>query len=192
MGVYKFLQKLWKNPRRDNPEYRNHLIEWRKGNSIERIEKPTRIDRARSLGYKAKQGVVMARVRITMGGRKRETTHQGRKPGNLGKTKYSTKKNLQTIAEERVSRKFPNLRVVNSYQVGADGKHKWFEIIMIDIGHPQILTDRQLAPIAASNNRGRVQRGLTSAGKKGRGLRNKGKGTEKIRPSIRSNKGLGK
>ena len=34
--------------------------------------------------------------------------------------------------------------------------------------------------------RGRVYRGLTSSGKKSRGLRRKGKGAEKIRPSLRA------
>jgi len=33
-------------------------------------------------------------------------------------------------------------------------------------------------------------RGLTSAGRKSRGLRGKGKGFEKIRPSLRANKRL--
>lgn len=31
-------------------------IEYRKGKSIERVEKPTKLHRARTLGYKAKQG----------------------------------------------------------------------------------------------------------------------------------------
>ncbi len=192
MGIFKYLQQLWKNPKRDNPEYKNHLIEWRSEGSVVRILKPTRIDRARALGYKAKQGVVMVRVRIKKGGRKRESVHQGRKPGNMGKVRYSTKKNLQTIAEIRAAGKFKNLRVLNSYEVGDDGKHKWFEVIMIDPNHPQIFNDRQYAPLCSDKHRGRVYRGLTSAGKKGRGLRNKGRGAEKIRPSIRANKGLGK
>jgi len=192
MGLYKYLRDLWKNPKRDNPEYSNYLIKWRTENSVVRVEKPTRLDRARALGYKAKQGVVVLRSRIKKGGRKRETTHQGRKPGNLGKVKYSTKKNFQTIAEIRCSKKYPNMRVLNSYEVGDDGKSKWFEVIMLDVNHPQIFNDKQYAPLCTNKHRGRVHRGLTSAGKKGRGLRNKGKGTEKIRPSIRANKGLGK
>ena len=32
-----------------------------------------------------------------------------------------------------------------------------------------------------------ITRGLTSAGKKGRGLMYKGKGAEKVRPSVRAN-----
>ncbi|PJA22646.1 50S ribosomal protein L15e, partial [archaeon CG_4_10_14_0_2_um_filter_Archaea_38_6] len=155
-------------------------------------DKPTRLDRAHALGYKAKQGVVMVRVKIKKGGRKRETTHQGRKPGNLGKVRYSTKKNFQSIAEERAEKRFKNLRVLNSYEAGDDGKNKWYEIILLDTGHPQIFNNKQYAALCTDKHRGRSHRGLTSAGRKGRGLRNKGIGAEKIRPSINANKGRGK
>ena len=40
------------------------LIEWRKGPAIVRVPKPTNPWRARQIGYKAKQGVVVVRVRI--------------------------------------------------------------------------------------------------------------------------------
>lgn len=186
------MQKIWKNPKRDNPYYREHLIKWRSEDAIISVDKPTRIDRARSLGYKAKQGVSVARVRINKGGRKRKSTHQGRKPSKAGQNKYSTKKNFQTISEERAQRKFKNLNILNSYEVGDDGKHKWFEVIMIDSNHPQIFNDKDYAGLCTDKHRGRVFRGLTSAGRKGRGLRKKGFGTEKNRPSIRAKKGLGK
>ena len=191
MGLYKFLSQVWKRPR-DNPYYHNHLVKWRTQKSIVRIDKPTRLDRAHALGYKAKQGVVMVRVKIKKGGRKRETTHQGRKPGNLGKVRYSTKKNFQSIAEERAEKRFKNLRVLNSYEAGDDGKNKWYEIILLDTGHPQIFNNKQYAALCTDKHRGRSHRGLTSAGRKGRGLRNKDIGAEKIRPSINANKGRGK
>lgn len=192
MGIYKYLSKLWKNPRRDNPEYKNHLIEWRKQGSIIRAIKPTRLARARALGYKAKQGVVIVRVRIKKGGRKRRQVHSGRKPSKSGIIHFSTGKNFQTISETRAHRSYPNLRVLNSYEVGDDGKHKWYEIIMLDVGNPQIFNDKHFAPICTNKHRGRAERGLTSSGKKGRGLRNKGVGAEKIRPSIKSKGRLGK
>ena len=43
-------------------------IEYRSGKSIQRVEKPTKIHRARTLGYKAKQGYVLVRARIRKGG----------------------------------------------------------------------------------------------------------------------------
>jgi len=192
MGLYKFMQKIWKNPRRDNPYYREHMIKWRGENTIVRSDKPTRIDRARSLGYKAKPGVTIARVRIVKGGRKRESPHMGRKPGAAGQNKYSTKKNLQTICEERAQRVFRNMNVLNSYEVGDDGKHKWYEVILIDTNNPQIFNDKDYARLCTNKHQGRVFRGLTSAGKRGRGLTQKGLGTEKNRPSIRAKGRLGK
>jgi len=78
----------------------------------------------------------------------------------------------------RVARKFPNLEVLNSYYVADDGKHKWFEVILVDPDHPCIKNDSKMNWICYPANRGRVFRGLTSAGKRSRGL-GKGKGYEK-------------
>jgi large subunit ribosomal protein L15e len=82
------------------------------------------------------------------------------------------------------------MEVLNSYWVGSDGKHKWFEVIMVDFSHPAIKADADLARIAG--DRGRAERGKTHAGKMGRGLGKKGIGTEKTRPSIRAHDGKGK
>jgi large subunit ribosomal protein L15e len=101
-------------------------------------------------------------------------------------------KSIQRIAEERAARKYPNMEVLNSYWVGEDGKHKWYEVILIDPCHPAIKADPQLNWLCTGKHRGRAFRGLTSAGKKGRGLRNKGIGAEKVRPSIRAHGRRGK
>jgi len=45
--------------------------EYRQLPTIHRVSKPSRIDKARRLGYKAKQGYVIYRVRVRRGGRKR-------------------------------------------------------------------------------------------------------------------------
>ncbi|MEM2486836.1 MAG: 50S ribosomal protein L15e, partial [Candidatus Bathyarchaeia archaeon] len=78
---------------------------------------------------------------------------------------------------------FPNLEVLNSYWVGEDGRYKWFEVIMVDPHHPAIRADKDINWICEKQHKGRVFRGLTSAGKKVRGLRKKGHGAEKARPS---------
>jgi large subunit ribosomal protein L15e len=98
------------------------------------------------------------------------------------------RKSLRRIAEERAQKHYPNLEVLNSYWVGEDGKQKFFEIILIDPSHPDILADRRVAWIAAPVQKGRVFRGLTSSGKEGRGLRWKGKGAERFRPSYQRNR----
>ncbi|MEM3654300.1 MAG: 50S ribosomal protein L15e, partial [Candidatus Bathyarchaeia archaeon] len=70
MCAYKYISEAWKNL--DKSPYKSLMrqlaIEWRKESAIKRIEKPTRIDKARRLGYKAKQGFIVVRVRVRRGG----------------------------------------------------------------------------------------------------------------------------
>lgn len=151
-----------------------------------RVEHPTRLARARALGYRAKQGVVVVRARVRKGGRRKVRPSRGRRPKRMGVSKIVPKKNIQLIAEERVARKYPNLEVLNSYPLGSDGTRKYFEVILLDPNHPAIRSDPQLGWIADEAQRGRVYRGLTRAGRKARGLMRKGKGAERIRPSVRA------
>ena len=119
--------------------------------------------------------------------------HMKRKPSKAGIKKITMAKSIQRIAEERVSRRYPNLEVLNSYWVGEDGKNKFYEVIMIDPEHPAIKSDKDLGWVSSgSSHRGRAFRGKTGAGKRGRGLLNKGKGAEKLRPSLKANKNRGK
>ncbi|MHA1525458.1 MAG: 50S ribosomal protein L15e [Promethearchaeota archaeon] len=167
-------------------------IEYRKGRSIQRIERPTKIHRARTLGYKAKQGYVVVRARIRKGGAHKVRPKRGRKPRAMGVNKYTTGKNLQWIAEERVQRKFPNMQVLNSYKMYSDGRHWYYEVIVVDPNHPVVKSDPKINWICEPAHKKRVTRGLTAAGKKGRGLYKKGWGSEKTRPSIGANSGRGK
>lgn len=169
MVIHKYLRKLWKRPKENIERYREMMREWRKDPVVKRIERPTRLDRARALGYKAKQGFVVARVRVKKGGRKRPKPSGGRRPKRAGIKHFTPSKGLQWIAEEKAARKFPNLEVLNSYWVGDDGVYKYYEVILVDPNHPVIKSDPKISWIA--NQRGRVFRGLTSAGKKARGLR---------------------
>ena len=50
---------------------RIRVWEYRQLPSICRVTRPTRPDKARRLGYKAKQGFVIYRARVRRGGRKR-------------------------------------------------------------------------------------------------------------------------
>ncbi len=186
-SMYAYIREMWKRPWEGivGQLMWERLQKWRREPAVVRIERPTRLDRARALGYKAKQGVIVVRVRVRRGGRRATRPNKGRKVGNLMVSRKTPKKNLQWIAEERANRKYPNMEVLNSYWVGEDGRYKWFEVILVDRSHPAILSDPQLSQIA--KQRGRVYRGLTSAGRRARGLRRKGKGAEKIRPSLRAN-----
>ena len=185
MSMYKHVAEAWKNPDASYVKdlMRQRVITWRREPAIVRIERPIRIDRARTLGYKAKQGFVVVRARVRRGGLRKLRPKAGRRPKRMGVKKFKPAKSLQLIAEERAARRFPNLEVLNSYWVWQDGMHKWYEIIMVDPAHPVIKSDEHINWICERPNTRRAFRGLTSAGKKMRGLRHKGRGAEKIRPS---------
>ncbi|MFQ6081173.1 MAG: 50S ribosomal protein L15e [Candidatus Bathyarchaeia archaeon] len=186
--AYKYMARAWNRPEASFVKELmwQRAIDWRRQPTILRIERPTRLDRARKLGYKAKQGFVMARVRVRRGGLRRPRPRAGRRPKRMGVAKLKPAKSLRLIAEERAARKFPNLEVLNSYWVWEDGRFKWFEVIMVDPNHPVIKSDKDINWICDEAHRGRVFRGLTSAGKEVRGLRHKGRGAEKLRPSRRA------
>ncbi|MGB9676393.1 MAG: 50S ribosomal protein L15e [Candidatus Bathyarchaeales archaeon] len=189
--AYKYIAEAWSKPEKSFVDelMRQRLIEWRRQPAITRVEKPTRLDRARKLGYKAKQGFIIVRVRVRRGGLRKQRPRAGRRPKRMGVKKFKPAKSLRLIAEERAARKFPNLEVLNSYWVGEDGRSKWFEVIMVDPHHPAIKADKDIGWIAQKQHKKRVFRGLTSAGKKVRGLRLKGRGAEKFRPSKKAGVG---
>ena len=193
-GLHHYVRETWKKPKEALPHMfrQTRMAQWRREPVNCRIERPTRLDAARRLGYKAKQGVVLIRTRVRRGGLRKGKIHMKRKPSKAGISKITMAKNTQRIAEERVARHFPNLEVLNSYWVGEDGKHKFYEIIMLDPSHPAIKSDKDLGWIADSHHRGRAYRGKTSAGKRGRGLHKKGKGAEKLRPSLKARGNIGK
>ncbi|PSQ38923.1 50S ribosomal protein L15e [Halobacteriales archaeon SW_5_70_135] len=184
-SAYSYIRQAWRDP--DDGDLAElqwqRQQEWREQGAIERIERPTRLDRARSLGYKAKQGVVLARVSVRKGSARKQRFERGRRTKRQGVNRVTRRKNLQRIGEERASRAYPNLRVLNSYWVGQDGSQKWFEVVMVDPDHPAIENDDDLSWICADVHDGRAYRGLTSAGKRNRGLNNRGTGAEKDRPS---------
>ena len=189
--AYKYIAEAWAKPEKSFVDalMRKRLIEWRRQSTITRIDKPTRLDKARKLGYKAKQGFVMVRVRVRRGGMRKQRPRAGRRPKRMGVNKFKPGKSLRLIGEERTGRKFPNLEVLNSYWVGEDGRSKWFEVILVDPNHPVIKADPNINWVCEKQHRKRVFRSLTSAGKKVRSLRRRGRGAEKFRPSRKA--GLG-
>lgn len=166
-GVYQQIRRLWKKPK---DRLKKRFIQWRTQKVVEKIDKPTRLDRARGLGYKAKPGFVLAVVRVRKGGRRRRLYgRKGRKPSKAGLVKFTPKKSLQWIAEEKANRKFINLEVLGSYLLGDDGVNKFFEVLMIDPSNPNIINDPKVGWII--RRRKRVFHGTTAAGKRGRGLK---------------------
>ncbi|MFW9943517.1 MAG: 50S ribosomal protein L15e [Candidatus Sifarchaeia archaeon] len=191
--AYKYMNDSWIREQQERSDLvRSRLIVWRKQGTIVRLERPTRLGRARNLGYKAKQGYVMVRIKTGRGTREKPRPRMGRKPRSLGVSRYTPQKSRRWIAEERAARKYPNLRVLNSYWVGSDHKWVWHEVILVDPNHPVIYNDPNINWICDPVQKGRANRGLTSAGKRSRGLRKKGTGAEKIRPSLGAKGNVGK
>jgi large subunit ribosomal protein L15e len=192
-SMYDHVREQWKKPDTSyQSPLKNRLIQWRREESFTRVERPLRIDRARSLGYKAKQGYIVVRARVRRGGLRKHQIKGGRKPSSKGVKKITAAKSIQRIAEERTAKRYPNMEVLNSYWVGEDGKYHYYEVILVDSSHPAILNDPKINWISDPSNKRRVLRGKTSAGQKGRGMLYKGKGAEKVRPSIRAHKSRGK
>ncbi len=159
---------------------RERMIEWRKEPAMHRVDHPTNLSSARRLGYKAKQGIIVARVRLQRGQKMRPRINKGRRSKHMN-PRLTLQKSYQAVAEQRAAKHYINLEVLNSYKAGKDGLHYWYEVILVDPSHPAVKSDKKLSWI--SSHRRRAFRGLTSAARKSRGLRGKGKGFEKSRPS---------
>lgn len=190
MGYYKYASEQHENPKENLDElWQKRLVEWRQQEAIEKLDNPTRIPKARQHGYKSKRGFSVVRSRVPKGNSKRERLKAGRRPKRAGQSRFHPKKSKRQIAEIRASKKHSNLEVLNSYWIAEDGSYKWFEVIMVDPEEPTIQADDDINWIV--DERDRVERGLTPAAREGRGLNNKGKGAEKVRPSQNANDGKG-
>jgi large subunit ribosomal protein L15e len=167
-GFYHYIKEAWKKP--DKETLRKRMIEWRHSDVFTKVDKPLRLDRARALGYKDKIGFVVVRIRIKRGGHKRPRPNKGRRSVRMH-TNKNLKMNYKTIAEQRVARKYTNLEVLSSYQIGKDGINYFYEVILVDTQRPEIKNDDTINWICNGKNRKRAMRGLTSSAKKSRGFR---------------------
>ncbi len=92
------------------------------------------------------------------------------KPASQGINQLKFQRSHRSVAEERVARKCPNLRVLNSYWVNQDSTYKYFEVILVDPQHKAVTRDARINWICKPVHKRREVRGLTAAGKKSRGL----------------------
>jgi len=183
-GLAYYLRQAWKKP--DKEVLRKRMIEWRAGEAVTRVERPLRLDRAHSLGYKAKKGIFVVRVKVVRGGHVRPRPKKARRSKRMHTT-LNLKIGYRQIAEQRAIRKYSNCEVLNSYWIGRDGINYFFEVILVDRNAPEIKTDKELSFLTKPANYHRLQKGLTSTGTKSRGLRNSTSRSPKVRPSLRAN-----
>ena len=164
MSMYKYIRNVWKQPKKNLGElWQKRLIEWKKEPTTIRVARPTRLDKARSLGYKAKPGFIIVRQRLIRQKRQRPKFASGRRSKHMRRKKVLNM-SYQWIAEQRVERKYVNCTALNSYYVGEDGGYYWYEIILVDRDHPAIKADKNINWICSK--KGRAERGLTSAARK--------------------------
>ncbi|WP_423751135.1 50S ribosomal protein L15e [Salinirarus marinus] len=191
-SFYSHIREAWRDP--DEGQLAElqwqRKQEWREQGALERIDRPTRLDKARELGYKAKQGVVVVRASVRKGGARKRRHKAGRRTKRQGVNRIGRRKSIQRISEERASRKYPNLRVLNSCWVGEDGSQKWHEVILLDPNHPAIENDDDLKLDLRTQAQGPDLPRPDQRRDEGRGQRKRGKGTEHAaehlgRPSTR-------
>jgi len=137
--------QVWLKMLKENPmELRQKAVIWRNQNAVTRVEKPSRIARARRLGYKAKQGIIVIRMRVGTGGMRKQRPRGGRRPKHLGVTKIKADVSMKQVAERRVLERYPNMKLLGSYFLYKDGMHYWFEVILADPSHPRIAKDKEI------------------------------------------------
>ena len=133
--------KMWKS---NNDELKSKSISWRREPALHKIPRPSRLDRARRLGYKAKQGIIVVRARVGRGGMRKQRAISGRRPKHIGVVHIKQGTSMRKVAEQRVSKIFPNMEVLGSYYLHKDGRHLWYEIILSDPAHPRIYKDKEM------------------------------------------------
>ncbi|ELW70730.1 60S ribosomal protein L15 [Tupaia chinensis] len=156
MGAYKYIQELWRKKQSNVMRFllRVRCWQYRQLSALHRAPHPTWPDKEQRLGYKAKQGYVIYRIHVRRVGRKR--------PVPMGAT-YGK-------PEERAGHPCGALRVLNSYWVGEDSTYKFCEVILIDPFHKALRRNPDTRWITKPVHKHREMRGLTSAGRKCRGL----------------------
>ena len=145
MGLYARLSELWRErPQELEQLMRSRRIAWRRQPAVVRVDKPLRLDRAKALGYKDKQGFVVLRVRVRRGGFSKPRPRSGRRPKAIGVVLHKVNVTMLEEAINRAKKKYPNLYPLGGYPLTYDSLYKWFEVIMIDPHHPAILADREI------------------------------------------------
>ena len=173
MGANKYIRKAfqneWKGTKDSNYDYasmmRQRGLEYRNDElAIVKVDKPTNLPSARSVGYKAKQGIFVVRVRVRKGTGTHHRPKNKRRPKRQGQAKLSRMISTQAMAEQKASKRFENAEALGSYKVAEDGKWHYFEVVMADRTASTIANDKNLAYLV-HGHRGRAERGKTFVGR---------------------------
>jgi large subunit ribosomal protein L15e len=142
LSMYSHISKTWQGIFHDKAgNIRERAVKLRTEPALLRLERPSRLDRARAFGYKAKEGIVVVRARVSRGGMRRKRPVSGRRPKHMGVTKMKSDLSAQKVAEHRVIQRYPNMKVLGSYILWRDGRFAWYECVLADPNHPSIKND---------------------------------------------------
>ncbi|XDA81193.1 hypothetical protein R6Z07F_011167 [Ovis aries] len=110
MGAHQYIQELWRKQQSGVMRFllRVRCWQYRQLSALPRAPRPTQPDKARRLGYKAKQVYVICRIHVHRGGRKRPFPKGATygKPVHHGVKQLKFAPSLQSVAEERAGRHF--------------------------------------------------------------------------------------
>src|ERR671932_2024903 len=122
--MHKYMTATWTNMwKSNNDTLKSKAVVWRTEEAIHKISRPSRLDRARRLGYKAKQGIIVVRARVGRGGMRKQRPVAGRRPKHLGVTRIKQSISMRKVAQRRVEEKFPNMEALGSYYLYKDGNY---------------------------------------------------------------------
>jgi large subunit ribosomal protein L15e len=143
--LYRQISKSWQSIFHEKSgDIRARAVVLREEPAFMRIERPSRLDRARILGYKAKEGIIVVRARVSRGGMRKKRPTSGRRPKHMGVLKIKSNVPAQAVAERRVLQRYPNMKLLGSYLIWKDGRFAWFEIILVDPLNPSTSKDYNL------------------------------------------------
>ena len=167
MGAYKYIEELYKKKQTDVLRFvlRIRAWEYRQLNVIHRASRPSRPDRARRLGYEAKQRMSFS-VFVSVVEVARSQVRKGQvmgKPATHGVNQLKPTRSSVALLKSVVGRKCPNLRVLNSYWVEAKTPpSNTLKSSSSTPPHKAIRRDPRYNWICAATMKHRESRGLTS------------------------------
>ncbi|XP_062039049.1 large ribosomal subunit protein eL15-like [Lepus europaeus] len=130
MGVYKYIQELWRKKQLDGMHFllRCHCWQCCQLSEIHRAPCPTQLDKVLRVGYKAKHGYIISRIHMHHSGPKCPAPNGATygMPVYYGMHQLKFAGSFQCVAEERTGCHCGALRVLNSYGVGDDSTYNCF------------------------------------------------------------------
>ncbi|XP_045142181.1 60S ribosomal protein L15-like [Echinops telfairi] len=142
MNAHKYLQELWRRKESTVKCFPLQVHFWQCHQllMLHWVLHSAQANKACRLGCKAKQHYVIDRIHLRHGGQKcpgpKSATYG--KPVHHALIQLKFSRSLQCVAEERAECHSGALRVLNSYWVGEDSMHKFFEVNFIDPCHKAI------------------------------------------------------